>query len=55
MGRFWCEQGWEDLSKRFHQAGWLIKEKKDSWNKRMEELATRGRLGDAHGRNKDMF
>ena len=55
MGRSWCEHGWEDLSKRFHQAGWLIKEKNDSWNKSLKEPATRGRCGDAHGRNKKCF
>ena len=33
--------GWEDTSQKFHHAGWLSKDKKDSWNESLQESKKR--------------
>ena len=37
----WGHTGWEDTSLKFHPAGWLSKDKKDSWNKSLKESKKR--------------
>ena len=31
---------WEDISQLFHQARWLMEEKKELWHKREDDLVT---------------
>ena len=54
LERSWSERGWGDLSQRFHQAGWLIKEEQGSWHKSVQAWrrarGTDGRAGEAEKR-----
>ena len=39
--RSWGQQGWAEMSKRFHHAGCLIEEKRESWKKSLKESQKR--------------
>ena len=41
VDRSWGDKGLEDVSQKFHHAGWLIKENKESWHKSLKESLKR--------------